>query len=212
MDEVREAQDRVIQLKDKLIESGQQKRDILHKLSEIRRELKQIHADSIAIRRGTDGYLTLVHNEIRLLKDEERLQSEYDEADDEERKLFTHLTAAINDSYEKEKVHANTLRLWGLIGTLITSVFTLVLSTIGHYYHTTQLGLVGSKFKDTESIHREIRSLRDILLAMQAHSESEVKTKQKGPVANPQASGESWGAYFSRKISGIFRYFYPKKP
>lgn len=206
--DVRQSQAKVMELKDRLIESGEDKRQILFKLSLIRKELKRIHSDLSVIGRGNERYITLITEEVNLLQKEQQAQTEYDSADASERNLFNQLTAAINDSYEKEKIHSNTLRLWGLIGTVITSAVTLILTSIGHYYHTRQLGLVGSKFAGNEGLSNELKNVQKEL---QDFKKILLQNQLQPNIKPIMQQTESWGAYISRHSVNVYRWFVPKR-
>lgn len=47
--------------------------------------------------------------------------------DEEERRLlYYELTAAINESFEKEKVHAYTIKVFGLVGAILSAFLTYI--------------------------------------------------------------------------------------
>lgn len=64
MDEVRMAQDKVILIQDELKLAQDRRREILHELSIIRKDLQLLHNDILNCGRGESRYLDLVRSEI----------------------------------------------------------------------------------------------------------------------------------------------------
>lgn len=52
--------------------------------------------------------------------EKEKLEA-YQIEDSQERSLFSHLMAAVKASHEKEKIYANTVKYWSIIGSLLSS-------------------------------------------------------------------------------------------
>ncbi|XP_055381644.1 uncharacterized protein LOC129612163 [Condylostylus longicornis] len=219
LDDVRKAQEKVMLFKDQLKESGDEKRRLLNDLNSIRQEIQKNHNEIASSMRGTERYVALVREEMNLLKSETKKQIEFNTADEMERQLFNNLTTAINDSYEKEKVHSNFIKILGLMGTLTASVVTLIASAIGHFYHNTKFGLVAKDFKEnvTKTIKDENISLKDsIRLEIQTASFKQEKIlkeilNSKLNTINETKKSESWTEFFSKYIYSVYYYFIPKK-
>lgn len=64
MDEVRMAQDKVINIQDQLNDAQNKRRSFIQELSQIRKELQSLHSEILNCGRGESRYLDLVKKEI----------------------------------------------------------------------------------------------------------------------------------------------------
>uniref|UniRef100_A0A1A9ZIK9 Coiled-coil domain-containing protein 51 n=1 Tax=Glossina pallidipes TaxID=7398 RepID=A0A1A9ZIK9_GLOPL len=64
---------------------------------------------------------------VKLYMNEKDLLATITKVDEEERRLlYYELTAAINESFEKEKVHAHTIKVFGLVGAILSAFLTYI--------------------------------------------------------------------------------------
>lgn len=133
-----------------------------------------------------------------------QLEQNLIDVDDKERLSFINLTSAINSSYEAEKLHSNSLKVWGLVGTCTATVFTFIISLIGYYFHNNRLGAMSKEFN--EAVKIELTQLKaDILKELELEREKErrqmrfereqLMLKEKPKI---KVQGESWGNWFYR--------------
>lgn len=146
------------------------------------------------------------------MKKEKQKQDEFRTADELERNLFNNLTIAINDSYEKEKIHANSIRIWGYVQTIVASVITFLISIIGYYYHNTKFGLLANTFQENvnNTMKSELGFLRDDLKIYMEEQEERILKKLEERNKQQQQNQESWGSYLKRHTVNVYRYFWPK--
>uniref|UniRef100_A0A1A9UL11 Bromodomain associated domain-containing protein n=1 Tax=Glossina austeni TaxID=7395 RepID=A0A1A9UL11_GLOAU len=127
MDEVRRAQENVRRVKETLIEKNKEKHTLASKLDCVRSGLSQIYRDMKTNDRSQEKYLDLTRQEIELYMNEKDLLATITKVDEEERRLlYYELTAAINESFEKEKVHAHTIKVFGLVGAILSAFLTYI--------------------------------------------------------------------------------------
>uniref|UniRef100_A0A1B0BHG5 Bromodomain associated domain-containing protein n=1 Tax=Glossina palpalis gambiensis TaxID=67801 RepID=A0A1B0BHG5_9MUSC len=126
-DEVRRAQENVRRVKETLIEKSKEKHSLASKLDCVRSGLSQIYRDMKTNNRSQEKYLDLTRREIELYMNEKDLLATITKVDEEERLLlYYELTAAINESFEKEKVHAHTIKVFGLVGVILSAFLTYI--------------------------------------------------------------------------------------
>uniref|UniRef100_A0A1B6LD19 Coiled-coil domain-containing protein 51 n=1 Tax=Graphocephala atropunctata TaxID=36148 RepID=A0A1B6LD19_9HEMI len=155
MDEVRKAQNRVIEAQDKFIIAQEKRRDLVKELTSIQNKLKEVYGELEATTRGEERYLTLVTREHNLLKEERKLTAQFNLSEQEERECFTFLSSSLKESHEKERAQAERTKYWSVIGSVIGTV----------------IGVVGS------SINNEfkMRELRKLVMESAAHSQQSVE-------------------------------------
>lgn len=121
------------------------------------------------------------------------------DVDDKERLCFINLTSAINSSYEAEKLHSNSLKVWGLVGTCTATLFTFIISLIGYYFHNNRLGAISKEFHEVVKV--EIAALKIDLVKQfeeERMRERERVTKAVVLKENNRMPKESWGSWFNR--------------
>lgn len=121
------------------------------------------------------------------------------DVDDKERLSFINLTSAINSSYEAEKLHSNSLKVWGLMGTCTATVFTFIISLIGYYFHNNRLGAMSTEFH--EAVKAELITLKEDLLKQfeqERMYERERITQALVKQEKVKSPKESWGSWINR--------------
>ncbi|XP_054287295.1 mitochondrial potassium channel-like [Macrosteles quadrilineatus] len=139
MDEVRIAQNRVIEAQDKFVLAQEKRRELVKQLTDIQNKLKEVHAELDASTRGEERYLNLITKEHHLLKEERRLNTEFNLSEREERECFTFLSSAVKESHEKERAQAERTKYWSVIGSIVGTVIGVVGSSINNEFKMREL-------------------------------------------------------------------------
>lgn len=74
LDEVKMAQNRVLEAEERFIRAQEKRRDATVSLSEINNKLKELYAELDNTTRGEDRYVYLIQQEHKLLKEEKAIQ------------------------------------------------------------------------------------------------------------------------------------------
>ncbi|XP_073847391.1 uncharacterized protein [Musca autumnalis] len=196
MEEVRISQAHVMNIKTQLLAAGEEKRYLMHKLEEIRNDLNHIYKD-MKINRTKETYLELARQEIELCESEKHYSDLYKMADKKEQLLFTEFSAAINASYEKEKLHTNFIKVISIVGTVASSFIALIFSIFMHTYH--QKMFFSQRALD-ENVVEKIKTLEERV------SELLVEWNEQKHVIeqNKKVVRESWSSYFHRHTQWIY--------
>ncbi|XP_039627006.1 mitochondrial potassium channel [Polypterus senegalus] len=94
----------------------------LLKLREIRDRLDRVS-------REESRYLELATEEHRLLQEERRLRSSYENAEEAEREKFALFSASVRESHEKERSRAERTKNWSIIGSVLGGIIGVLGST-----------------------------------------------------------------------------------
>ncbi|KAL9923904.1 mitochondrial potassium channel-like [Glossina fuscipes fuscipes] len=186
MDEVRKAQQNVRQVKKTLLEKANQKRSLMKELDSVRNDLSHIYRDmKTTNNRSHDKYLDLTRQEIELCMKEKNLLESITKVDNEEQHLLNYeLTAAINESYEKEKMHAHFIKVLGLLGVILSSILTFLAAFASHIYQ-----------------QRRFYALREEMESSLVNKLTEPMKTVKEMIENLNGANkekESWGSYLKR--------------
>nr|XP_036219532.1 uncharacterized protein LOC106623454 isoform X1 [Bactrocera oleae] len=206
MDDVRRAQEQVINIKNELHETGNKKRLIQRDLDILRRDLNKVYKE-FKINWNSCQYLELVKKEVDIYTEIDELQKELAAVDGHEQYLFNAFSVAINDSYEKEKIYTNMIKILGIVGTLLGSFITFVLSVVGFLYNQRKFYTLR---KDVQSaltdqvLHKLDKVIEDIKDFQQTVNVKQSMVLTEKPV-------ESWGSYLNRNTRWIYGWALPKK-
>lgn len=66
-----------------------------------------------------DRYLELIKRDLQLRASDTDISEKFRWSESFERELFTHLTAAVKLSHEKEQVYATTTKYWSVLASII---------------------------------------------------------------------------------------------
>lgn len=206
MDDVRRAQERVISIKSELHETGNKKRFIQRDLDKLRQELNKVYKD-YKINRNSGQYLELVKKEVDIYTEIDELQKELTAVDEHEQYLFNAFSVAINDSYEKEKIYTNMIKVLGIVGTLLGSFITFVLSVVGLLYNQKKFYTLR---KDVESAFTDqvLLKLDKVIEDMEDFKET-VNAKQSQVVMEKPV--ESWSSYLNRHTRWTYSWALPRR-
>nr|XP_036219534.1 uncharacterized protein LOC106623454 isoform X2 [Bactrocera oleae] len=144
---------------------------------------------------------------IKIYTEIDELQKELAAVDGHEQYLFNAFSVAINDSYEKEKIYTNMIKILGIVGTLLGSFITFVLSVVGFLYNQRKFYTLR---KDVQSaltdqvLHKLDKVIEDIKDFQQTVNVKQSMVLTEKPV-------ESWGSYLNRNTRWIYGWALPKK-
>ncbi|XP_061394552.1 mitochondrial potassium channel-like [Musca vetustissima] len=196
MEEVRISQAHVMSIKGQLLAAGEEKRSLMRKLEDIRNELNHIYKD-MKINRTKETYLELARQEIELCESEKHYSDLYKLADKKEQLLFTEFSAAINASYEKEKLHTNFIKIMSIVGTVASSFIALIFSIFMHTYH--QKMFFSQRTLDENAVNT-VKALEEKvsdLLIEWNHQKTLMESSRK-------EEQESWSSYLYRHTRWMY--------
>lgn len=185
---------------DSLQDIGEHKRTIHRELSLSRRLFDEVREEIRTTNRFHDRQVELWEKEKDIASKITQYEHKLIDVDDKERLCFISLTSAINSSYEAEKLHSNSLKVWGLMGTCTATVFTFIISLIGYYFHNNRLGAMSKEFHETVKI--ELSALKvDLVKQFEEERNRERERIAQEVVVMKQSTNhlkESWGSWLSR--------------
>ncbi|KAL3270677.1 hypothetical protein HHI36_021205 [Cryptolaemus montrouzieri] len=132
LDEVKQFQDRVILLQEKLLVTQEKRREIGAQLNDIRKKSYQIQDEIQSIKRQEepDKYFKLMKDETELLKLEHEVNLSFQDYDKAERELFTAYSNAVRDSHEKYRSQMEYTKYFGVILSIAGSFLAFAYTTI----------------------------------------------------------------------------------
>uniref|UniRef100_A0A182PBA7 Coiled-coil domain-containing protein 51 n=1 Tax=Anopheles epiroticus TaxID=199890 RepID=A0A182PBA7_9DIPT len=215
MNEVKVAQNKVIEIQDQLQLVQERRRHILLELTLVRKQLQDIHIELQKATRGEHRYVELIKQEFDVLAREKEKNQIFQIIDQEERELFSHLTAAVKTSHEKERTQANNVKYWSIIASGVGALLGIVATSINYYFRNTQFETIR---KAAEESNRKLAVMEQQLVSLETSlgrmnvewnrylSEKRMAEQRRLVRSVP----ESWGGYFRRHLSRFVRVFVPK--
>ncbi|CAB1353211.1 unnamed protein product [Coregonus sp. 'balchen'] len=180
-------------------------RDAQSKVTEVR--LKEVRDRLDRVSREEAHYLELATLEHKLLQEERRLRTAYENAEGAEREKFALFSAGVRESHEKERTRTERTKNWSVIGSVLGAFIGVMGSTYVNRVRLQELktllleaqkGPVSLQeaIKVQASMHKiqqeELRGLIDTLRvtlqhrAAQAEKEKNVKKPVAAPVPVPE--------------------------
>ncbi|XP_051873372.1 mitochondrial potassium channel [Pristis pectinata] len=92
-------------------------------------KLKEVRDKLDRVSREDSRYLELATQEHKLLQDERRHRTAYENAEELERETFALFSAAVRESHEKERARAERTKNWSLVGSVLGAVIGVLGST-----------------------------------------------------------------------------------
>jgi hypothetical protein len=130
MDEVRLAQNRVIEAEEKFVSAQERRREANKSVSVIQSKLKDLYAELDNTTRGEERYVYLITQEHSVLKEERKAVEEFQRYECEERDYFATLSSAVKESHEKERAQYERTKYWSIIGSIIGTVIGIIGSSV----------------------------------------------------------------------------------
>lgn len=220
MSEVIAAQSKVIDIQNQLQLVQERRRHILLELTLIRKQMQDIHVELQKAVRGEHRYVELIKEEFDVIAREKEKNQIFQIVDQEERELFSHLTAAVKTSHEKERTQANNVKYWSIIGSCVGALLGIIATSINYYYRNTQFETIKKTTSDGVGrlmvVDEKVNNLRDLLsyiveyvtLKRQEEERERLRAIREAEEQKRRAT-EGWGSYLKRNTARVYRYFIP---
>ncbi|KAL1401135.1 hypothetical protein pipiens_006853 [Culex pipiens pipiens] len=220
MNEVKVAQNKVIEIQNQLQLVQERRRHILLELTLIRKQMQDIHVELQKAVRGEHRYVELIKEEFDVIAREREKNQIFQIVDQEERELFSHLTSAVKTSHEKERTQANNVKYWSIIGSCVGALLGIVATSINYYYRNTQFEAI--KATTGEGVTRLVQvdgKLNELGLSLdyikeyvairrEEDEKARFRAMREAELAQMRAR-EGWGSYLWRNSVRIYRFFIP---
>ncbi|XP_030633663.1 mitochondrial potassium channel [Chanos chanos] len=129
LNEVREAQSKVTEGEKAFMVARGMVREAHTSLEALQARLKEVRDRLDRVSREEAHYLELATLEHKLLQEERRLRTAYENAEEGEREKFALFSAAVRGSHEKERTRAERTKNWSIIGSVLGAVIGVMGST-----------------------------------------------------------------------------------
>lgn len=169
LDEVRMAQNRVLEAEAKFVTAQERRREASTLVSAIQSKLKDLWAELDNTSRGEERYVHLITQEHSILKEEKRAAQEFQSCEREERECFAVLSSAVKESHEKERAQAERTKYWSIIGSVIGTIIGIIGSSVNNQIKMKEMRrLIGESLLK----HGEQDILTDVSQALSKHEKS----------------------------------------
>uniref|UniRef100_A0A3Q3J789 Coiled-coil domain containing 51 n=1 Tax=Monopterus albus TaxID=43700 RepID=A0A3Q3J789_MONAL len=129
LNEVRKAQTKVTEAEAAFMVARGIVREAHASLEALRGRLKEVRDRLDRVSREEAHYLELATLEHKLLQEERRLRTAYENAEGSEREKFALFSAAVRESHEKERARAERTKNWSIIGSVLGALIGVMGST-----------------------------------------------------------------------------------
>ncbi|MBN3279760.1 CCD51 protein, partial [Polyodon spathula] len=129
LNEVREAQNKVTEAEKEFMVARGIVRESHESLENLQLKLKEIRDRLDRVSREEAHYLELATLEHKLLQEERRLRTSYENAEESERVKFSLFSVAVRESHEKERTRAERTKNWSVIGSVLGALIGVMGST-----------------------------------------------------------------------------------
>uniref|UniRef100_A0A9J7XX77 Coiled-coil domain containing 51 n=2 Tax=Cyprinus carpio TaxID=7962 RepID=A0A9J7XX77_CYPCA len=129
LNEVRDAQSNVSEAEKAFMVARGIVREAHASLEALQVRLKEVRDRLDRVSREEAHYLELATLEHKLLQEERRLKTAYENAEGGEREKFALFSAAVRGSHEKERTRAERTKNWSIIGSVLGAVIGVMGST-----------------------------------------------------------------------------------
>ncbi|XP_036387607.1 mitochondrial potassium channel [Megalops cyprinoides] len=129
LNEVRDAQMKVTEAEKAFMVARGMVREAHGSLEALQGRLKEVRDRLDRVSREEAHYLELATLEHKLLQEERRLRTAYENAEGAERERFSMFSAAVRESHEKERTRAERTKNWSVIGSVLGALIGVMGST-----------------------------------------------------------------------------------
>ncbi|CAK6960831.1 mitochondrial potassium channel [Scomber scombrus] len=129
LNEVRQAQTKVTEAESAFMVARGMVREAHTSLETLQGRLKEVRDRLDRVSREEAHYLELATMEHKLLQEERRLRTAYENAEAAEREKFALFSAGVRESHEKERTRAERTKNWSVIGSVLGALIGVMGST-----------------------------------------------------------------------------------
>ncbi|XP_017294421.1 mitochondrial potassium channel [Kryptolebias marmoratus] len=158
LSEVREAQTKVTEAESEFMVARGIVREAHASLEALQGRLKEVRDRLDRVSREEAHYLELATLEHKLLQEERRLRTAYENSESSEREKFSSFSAAVRESHEKERTRAERTKNWSVIGSVLGALIGVMGSTYINRVRLQELkNLLLEAQKGPESLQEALR-------------------------------------------------------
>ncbi|KAF3690291.1 Coiled-coil domain-containing protein 51 [Channa argus] len=158
LNEVREAQANVTEAEAAFMVARGIVREAHDSLEALQGRLKEVRDRLDRVSREEAHYLELATLEHKLLQEERRLRTAYENAERSERERFALFSAAVRGSHEKERTRAERTKNWSIVGSVLGALIGVMGSTYVNRVRLQELkSLLLEAQKGPESLQEALR-------------------------------------------------------
>ncbi|XP_018518804.1 mitochondrial potassium channel [Lates calcarifer] len=158
LNEVREAQTKVTEAEAAFMVARGMVREAHASLEALQVRLKEVRDRLDRVSREEAHYLELATLEHKLLQEERRLRTAYENAEGSEREKFALFSAGVRESHEKERTRAERTKNWSIIGSVLGALIGVMGSTYVNRVRLQELkSLLLEAQKGPESLQEALR-------------------------------------------------------
>lgn len=158
LNEVRVAQANVTEAEAAFMVARGMVREAHASLEALQVRLKEVRDRLDRVSREEAHYLELATLEHKLLQEERRLRTAYENAESSEREKFSLFSAAVRGSHEKERTRAERTKNWSIIGSVLGALIGVMGSTYVNRVRLQELkNLLLEAQKGPESLQEALR-------------------------------------------------------
>ncbi|XP_060766810.1 mitochondrial potassium channel [Neoarius graeffei] len=129
LNEVRDAQSKVTEAEKAFMVARGMVHEAHVSLEALQMRLKEVRDRLDRVSREEAHYLELATLEHKLLQEERRLKTAYENAEEGEREKFALFSAGVRESHEKERARAERTKNWSIVGSVLGAIIGVMGST-----------------------------------------------------------------------------------
>ncbi|XP_053725056.1 mitochondrial potassium channel [Synchiropus splendidus] len=158
LNEVRDAQSKVTEAEAAFMVARGMVREAHLSLEALQVRLKEVRDRLDRVSREEAHYLELATLEHKLLQEERRLRTAYENSEESEREKFALFSAGVRESHEKERTRAERTKNWSIIGSVLGALIGVMGSTYINRVRLQELkSLLLEAQKGPESLQEALR-------------------------------------------------------
>ncbi|XP_076818878.1 uncharacterized protein LOC143464779 [Clavelina lepadiformis] len=176
--DVQDAQAEVRKAEKKFLQARHEERAVLREVSTIRDQLKNVRERLSHVNYSSPLYPQLANEQHELVTKEEQIKIKIDSVEEKERDTFLELSAAMRDSYEKERARVERTKNWSLIGTVVGTVLGMLGSAYINRVRTKDLQHMIKEKDQNEEIKTKIGEVLPNMQSQYDDIKEEIKQLQ----------------------------------